>query len=195
MLEWLGEISSVCNALCDPEKTGQSWRVLLEKAQLRAAVRRAYREGYFLEDVTCTHIKEGFGVLYHFGHYELHHRLTYQVILAEDAATIPSIADIYQGAEWHERECMDFYPVEFTDNPNPLRLLLPQEMTEKPLLKPEKKLSGLLDIMCISDVVHCESDHPLAQAMSEQVAAQKAEAAEAAQKAEKSDAEDAAPAE
>ena len=102
------------------------------------------------------------------------------MLVPHDDAKIPSIADIYQGAEWHERECMDFYSVCFTDNPNPARLLLPEDADFKPLEKDEEKRAPMLDIFLFNELVECAPDHSLAQALEDKVAAMK-EAEEKAQ--------------
>lgn len=194
-MQWLEEMGTVCNAMCDPDVCGQNWRLVLEPVQLRRAARRMLAEGYFLEDITCLDMKEGIVVLYHFDRYSAHGRITLKVVLPHDAAQVPSVAGIYQGAEWHERECMDFYAVTFTGNPNPSRLLLPDDMDEKPLMKPEKKRVSMVEVFCITDLVHCSSDHPVAKAMEEKFAAMKEEQAKAeAEAAAAADAE-AAPAE
>lgn len=185
-MQWLEEMGTACNAVCDPEACGQNWRMLLEPKQLRPMVRRMKAEGYFLEDVTGLDMQEGIVALYHFDKYGREHgRITLKVVVPHDNAVIPSIAGIYQGAEWHERECMDFYAVVFEGNPNPSRLLLPDDMQEKPLMKPENKRVPMMEVFCMTDLVNCSTTHPVAKAMEEKFEALKAEAAEAAAEAEK----------
>ncbi|NJB67689.1 NADH-quinone oxidoreductase subunit C [Desulfobaculum xiamenense] len=191
-MQWLNDLTSVCNAACDPVRTGQHWRILLEPTMLRPAVRRILAEGYFLEDVTCMDMQEGYVVLYHFDHYERHGRITLKLVVPHDAPELPSIAGIYQGAEWHERECMDFYPVVFRGNPNPSRLLLPDDMQEKPLVKDATKRVSMLDVFSFTDLVHCAADHPVVRAMEEHREAARLAAEQAAEKAAESDAEGAA---
>ena len=183
-MQWLEGLPTACHAACDFEATGENLCVLLEPAWIKAAARRFYKQGYFIEDVTCLDMEEGFVVLYHFDHYDTPGRVTVRVVANRANPRVPSIADIYQGAEWHERECMDFYPVIFTGNPNPARLLLPDDMEEKPLVKEEKKRKPMLDIFRFSELGECSPEHPLAGSLQEKMEAMKAEAAAAAAEAE-----------
>jgi len=60
---------------------------------------------------------------------------------------VPTISDVYTGANWHEREVRDFYGVVFSGHPNLEPLILAEEDVDlKPLLKEEKKLKDLTDL-------------------------------------------------
>jgi len=57
-------------------------------------------------------------------------------------ATVPanrpeldSVALVYSGAEWHEREIFDLFGVTFRGHPDPRRILLPDDYEGNPLLK------------------------------------------------------------
>lgn len=179
-MQWLEGLPTACLAACDFGTTGEKLCVLLEPAWIKAAARRFLKQGYFLEDVTALDMEEGLVVLYHFDHYDAPGRITVRVVVNRGAARLPSIADIYQGAEWHERECMDFYPLVFTGNPNPSRLLLPDDMEEKPLAKDEKSRRSMMGLMRFTEIVECSSDNGLAGALEERLEAMRA-AAEAAE--------------
>jgi NADH-quinone oxidoreductase subunit C len=58
---------------------------------------------------------------------------------------MPSISDIFQGADWHERECCDFFGVTFDGHPNLIPLLLPDNFGFHPLIKDEKKRVSLFE--------------------------------------------------
>lgn len=47
--------------------------------------------------------------------------------------SIPSISDIFPGANWHEREIFDLFGISFTGHPNLTRILTPETYTEHPL--------------------------------------------------------------
>jgi NADH-quinone oxidoreductase subunit C len=47
----------------------------------------------------------------------------------------PSLAPIYRGADWMERECYDMFGVQFTGHPDPRRILLADDWQGHPLLK------------------------------------------------------------
>jgi NADH-quinone oxidoreductase subunit C len=50
-------------------------------------------------------------------------------------AEVPSLYDIFEGADWHERECYDLFGVKFSKHPNLKRILLPEDYEGHPLLK------------------------------------------------------------
>lgn len=183
-MQWLEGLNTACIAKCDFDVTGETASIFLDGAWIKAAARRFYKQGYFLEDVTCLDMEEGFVVLYHFDNFDSPGRITVRVIADREDPTVPSIADIYQGAEWHERECMDFYPVIFKGNPNPSRLLLPEDMTEKPLVKPEDKRQSMLGLLRFTELDTCAGDNALIGQLEERLAAIQAEAEAAAAAAE-----------
>ncbi|MCK5912353.1 MAG: NADH-quinone oxidoreductase subunit C, partial [Desulfuromusa sp.] len=62
----------------------------------------------------------------------------------DDNGEIPTISDIYQGANWHERETRDFHGVVFVDHPYLHPLILAEEDVDlKPLLKAEANLKDV----------------------------------------------------
>ncbi len=58
-----------------------------------------------------------------------------KVRATEDKAEIPSIASIYQGANWWERFVWDFYGVRFVGHPDLRRILMYEEFDGHPLRK------------------------------------------------------------
>ena len=105
------------------------------------------KQGYLLEDVCGSDLKEGFEITYHFSLLEGKSRLVLRLIVPHNAPTVPTISDIYPGADWHERECFDFYGIDFAGHPNLHYLLLPEDFDGHPLIKAEKARKGLVDIM------------------------------------------------
>lgn len=102
---------------------------------------------WVLEDVTVAEFKEGYQAIQHFRHYTESGRITLRSFAPLDNAVFPTISKIYQGADWHERECMDFYPVTFAGHHNPTPLLLAADMADVyPLVKPEKKRAAYADL-------------------------------------------------
>ncbi len=79
--------------------------------------------------------EERFEVVYHFYSYSLNHRLRVKVNLREDDVKIPSITDIFKGANWFERECYDMYGIIFLNHPDLRRILLYPEFVGHPLRK------------------------------------------------------------
>jgi NADH-quinone oxidoreductase subunit C len=132
------DLPKYCKLTRDFAKDGEHAAWLLNPGQLREAVQKVYEAEYFLEDVTCLDVEEGYLVVHHYDHFENPGRISLRVLVPHDDPKLPSVADIFHGAEWHERECMDFYPVIFEGNPNPSRLLLEHGSTEYPLVKDKK---------------------------------------------------------
>ncbi|WP_461209039.1 NADH-quinone oxidoreductase subunit C [Desulfocurvus sp. DL9XJH121] len=193
-MQWLEDLPTVCFTQCDFQVTGETASVFLDAAWIKAAAKRFLKQGYFLEDVTCLDVEEGYLVLYHFDHYDTPGRITVRVVANRATPKVPSIADVYHGAEWHERECMDFYPVVFTGNPNPSRLLLPDDMLEKPLAKDEKDRKPMLGLFRFTELGACADDSPWGETLAAKLEADRA-AAEAAAEAAAAAAEEAAAAE
>jgi NADH-quinone oxidoreductase subunit C len=138
---------------CDPKRTGLVASVFLEAKDLLAAVRKVYEADYFLEDVTAIDAKEGYLAVYHFDHWDRPGRIALRVLIPHEAPTLPSIASIYQGAEWHERETMDFYGIIFDGNPNPVPLLLTPGMEGHPLRKEEGARASLADLITPGEIL------------------------------------------
>lgn len=143
---------------CDHGKTGLALCAYLAPEHLRDAVRHMLNKEYFLEDVSLLETAEGFVAVYHFDHCHFPGRVALRVIADREAAELPSIADIYQGAAWHERESRDFFGVSFAGNDNPLPLLLPGDATFHPLRKEEKSLKPLAELIEPGEVVREEPE-------------------------------------
>ncbi|MGH7609679.1 MAG: NADH-quinone oxidoreductase subunit C [Candidatus Dormibacteria bacterium] len=56
-------------------------------------------------------------------------------VLADEETEVPSLAAIYPGMEWHERECFDLFGIKFVDHPYLKRILLPDDWEGHPLRK------------------------------------------------------------
>jgi NADH-quinone oxidoreductase subunit C len=131
----------------DYATSGTVASVSLTPETILGAVAVLDKQGYLLEDVTASDLKEGFEITYHFSLFEGKSRLVLRLIVPNDAPTVPTISDIYPGADWHERECFDFYGIDFAGHPNLHYLLLPEDFEGHPLIKAEKARKGLVDIM------------------------------------------------
>jgi len=147
---------------CDAAKTGKNWQVFLPAASLVPAAKRLRAADYFLEDICALDCEEGYVVTYHFAHFEKPGRPSLRVVVPHDAPSLPSIASVFGGAEWHERETRDFHGVIFEGNPNFVPLLIDPDMADCfPLRKDPKSRSKTRDILEAGDVVFCDPSFTL----------------------------------
>lgn len=58
-----------------------------------------------------------------------------KVVLPRGDARVPSVAHIWQTANWHEREAFDLLGIQFTNHPDLRRILLPADWQGHPLRK------------------------------------------------------------
>jgi NADH-quinone oxidoreductase subunit C len=144
-------------ARCDAAKTGQTWVAFLPTGSLVRAAERFLKADYYIEDVCAVDCAEGYVVVYHFDHFEKPGRVTLKVIVPHADPVVPSIAHLFDGAEWHERETRDFHGVQFAGNPNFVPLLIDPDMADCfPLRKEEKSRASAGKIMAAGEVVYCD---------------------------------------
>lgn len=70
--------------------------------------------------------------LYGYGHGE---RLALRVKLPRSGPVLPSLASLWRGADWFEREVYDLFGVRFDTHPDLKRILLPEGWSGHPLRK------------------------------------------------------------
>jgi NADH-quinone oxidoreductase subunit C len=85
-----------------------------------------------------------FDVIYHFLSPTLNARIRLRAE-ADEATQVPSIIDVFPGADWFERECYDLYGVIFTGHPDMRRLLTDYGFDGHPLRK-DFPLTGFLEV-------------------------------------------------
>lgn len=75
------------------------------------------------------------GVIYHL--FSPLHRLkvAIRVLLPREAPALPSVADLWPTANWHEREAFDLFGIAFEGHPDCRRILLPEDWVGHPLRK------------------------------------------------------------
>ena len=76
-----------------------------------------------------------FEVNYHLFSTAHFHRIRLKVLLAEDAASVPTVEFLWKTANWHEREVYDLLGVKFDGHPDLRRILLPSDFDGHALRK------------------------------------------------------------
>ncbi|MET9313715.1 NADH-quinone oxidoreductase subunit C [Kribbella sp. NPDC003505] len=83
-------------------------------------------------------LKDGFRVVTHladfWGGSHVDHVLV-RTLVPRDNAVLPSLSELYAGANWHERETYEMFGIAFDGHPNLTTLLLPDEFEGHPLRK------------------------------------------------------------
>lgn len=139
--QWQGLSSAIEDV--DYAVSGHDYNVCLQSGKVRDFATLMLEEGFYLVDLMAVHVAPAIEVVYQFAHYESRCRVMARAFV-DDNGEIATISDIYQGANWHERETRDFHGVVFVDHPYLFPLILPEEDVDlKPLLKQEGKLKDV----------------------------------------------------
>jgi NADH-quinone oxidoreductase subunit C len=107
-------------------------------AQLKDAVTILDQAEFFIESITGVDwIKEDqMEVIYDFNRYDFDLcRVVIRTRVPRSNPVVPTITDIYAGANWHERETHDFFGIKFEGHPHLIPLLLPEDADYHPLRK------------------------------------------------------------
>jgi len=141
----LRKLSATVNEV-DFQQRGYHCEILLNQGNLRDVVRLMYDLKYYLVFVSAVHVEPAIDVVYQFAHFTSPSRVVARLPV-DDNCTVPTICDIFQGANWHERETKDFYGVVFRDHPYLKPLILPEDDVDlKPLLKAEGKVKDRSEV-------------------------------------------------
>lgn len=93
----------------------------------------------FLTNIAAVHYptdtNREIAVVYHLHSWRNNFRLRLKAFLPIANPSISSIVEIYNGANWMERETFDFYGVNFTGHPNLCRILNEDSMNYFPMRK------------------------------------------------------------
>lgn len=92
----------------------------------------------FLSDLTAVHYPEKekkFAVVYHLHSFINNIRIRVKVFLDENDLHIPTATNLWNGANWMERETYDYFGIEFDGHPDLRRILNVDDMTVFPMRK------------------------------------------------------------
>lgn len=76
-----------------------------------------------------------FEVLYHLYTFDRKDELVLKVRVPREAPTVPSVASVWVGADWHERETFDLFGIVFEGHPNLRRIMMTDDWIGHPLRK------------------------------------------------------------
>ncbi len=110
----------------------------ISPAQLITAVTILDEAEFFIESITGVDwIKDNqLEVVYDFSRYDFDLcRVVIRTRIDRKSPVVPTITEIYPGANWHERETHDFFGIKFAGHPHLIPLLLPEDADFHPLLK------------------------------------------------------------
>jgi NADH-quinone oxidoreductase subunit C len=139
ILKALNELPAQVNEV-DYRKRGYHLDVFLTPAEVRGFATVMRDHGFYLVFVTAVHLAPAIEVVYQFASHSTLCRVVGRAAVAEDNS-IPTISDIFDGANWHERESKEMFGVTFSGHPYPEPLLLPEDAVDlKPLLKGGEKV-------------------------------------------------------
>jgi NADH-quinone oxidoreductase subunit C len=90
----------------------------------------------FLDFVSAVDRKEdGLEVVVQLYSTKRRHRARVKVVADATEPRVPSIHDLYPGANWHERETWELFGIDFEGHPQLVKLLLPEPFEGHPLRK------------------------------------------------------------
>lgn len=92
----------------------------------------------FLTDLCGIHYPDRglpLGVIYHLHNFRENLRIRVKTFLPANQPEIPTVTDLFAGANWMERETYDFYGIIFSGHPNLKRILNVEYMNYFPLRK------------------------------------------------------------
>jgi NADH-quinone oxidoreductase subunit C len=96
-------------------------------------------EGYlFLTDLCGIHYPDQeleLGVIYHLHDFTKNQRIRIKTFVEKDHPVLPTMTDIFSGANWMERETYDFYGILFEGHPNLKRILNVEYLDYFPMRK------------------------------------------------------------
>lgn len=116
---------------------GTDLDVTVAPDRLVEAARVLDAQGYAIEAIGGIDwiAEQQIEVVYDFTDFRSGERVELRVRVPRQQPELPTISDVFPGANWHERETRDFFGVNFAGHPEMIPLLLPEDATFHPLLK------------------------------------------------------------
>lgn len=113
--------------------------VVANKARWReiAGVLRDHEELnlHYLRNLSGVDYETHLETVYHLVNLQDKMTWCFKVRTDREEAEVPSVADVWSGANWNEREAYDLLGIRFTGHPNLVRIMLPDDWVGYPLRK------------------------------------------------------------
>lgn len=110
------------------------------------ATEKGFSRGVERQEVKAYALdKPRFAVVYHLLSTKKNHRLRVKVFVDESHLIVPSVHDLWKGANWFEREAYDLYGILFEDHPDLRRILTDYGFIGHPFRK-DFPLSGHVEM-------------------------------------------------
>jgi NADH-quinone oxidoreductase subunit C len=108
--------------------------------QVVASARILDRAGFCLDTITGVDwlAQNEMEVVYDYLHFSSPLRVVIRTRLPRANPEVPTILEVFPGANWHERETHDFFGIRFLGHPNLKPFLLPEDADFHPLRKDYK---------------------------------------------------------
>lgn len=110
-----------------------------------AASENGFSRGVERKEVSSVWQKPRFAVVYHLLSTKLNHRLRLKVFIDESMLVVPSVHEIWKGANWFEREAYDLFGILFEGHPDLRRILTDYGFIGHPFRK-DFPLSGHVEM-------------------------------------------------
>lgn len=123
--------------LVDARVRGFHLDVTVEPDQVVAAAEVARRLGFGMDTITGVDwmAADQMEVVYDYFHPDSPWHVVVRTRVPRAQPELPTIQEVFPGANWHERETHEFFGIRFAGHPNLTPLLLPEDADYHPLRK------------------------------------------------------------
>ena len=130
-------LSKTYNVIIEDNGVSLAKDVIADKSDLLKIVQELKESGFdMLRLISSVDYNDKFFIVYHFLSTVNSNVFTLKVpLIKSDASKIDSLCDLYDSANWLEREVYDLMGIEFINHPNLKRILLPLDWEGYPLRK------------------------------------------------------------